>query len=273
MSSASAPIAAGSLDLSTIEVGGFHVTDAVFPPMLALASHYHERTCFAVVLEGSLDKAFPRAEYYSPASTTITMPAQERHADKFQGVGAHMLVLEPGPTNEELVRPCAQVLNQVSHFRHAGIAALAWRISREVRAPDDVSHLAVEGLALEMLAVAARLFVRSPMEKRPPPWLVTVEECIRETFLERLHVSDLATAVGVHPVHLARAFRVHFGQSLGQYVRGLRLDWAAVELASSDVPLCDLALRAGFADQSHFTRAFKGHTGHTPAEYRHSTRR
>jgi AraC-like DNA-binding protein len=271
MPDASAPIAAGSVTLSAVDVGGFRVTDAVFPPMLALASHYHERTCFAVVLEGSLDKAFPRAEYYSPASTTITMPAEERHRDRFERVGAHMLVLEPGPTTEELVRPCASVLNQVNHFRDGGIVSLAWRISRELRTPDAVSHLAVEGLALEMLAAAARLFGRPPSEKRAPPWLATAEEFLRARFMERLQVADLASEVGVHPVHLARVFRAHFGQSLGQYMRQLRLDWAATQLTTSDVALSDLADMAGFADQSHFTRAFKCHTGLTPAQYRHST--
>ena len=272
MPNASAPIASGSVNLASVEVGGFRVTDAIFPSMLSLPSHYHERACFAVVLEGSLDKAFPRADYHSPTSTTITMPAEERHKDRFQRAGAHMLVLEPDPAAEELVRPCATLLNRISHFRDGAIAALAWRISRELRAPDDVTGLAIEGLALEMLALAARGFAPTQKERVPPPWLVTVEDLVRARFAEPLQVSGLAATVGVHPVHLARVFRAHFGESLGQYVRRLRLEWATVQLARSDSPLSDLALRAGFADQSHFTRAFKCHTGLTPAEYRRYVR-
>ena len=34
-----------------------------------------------------------------------------------------------------------------------------------------------------------------------------------------------------------------------------------------------IAYGSGFAHQSHFTRAFKRHTGLTPARYRESTRR
>jgi AraC family transcriptional regulator len=258
MANASAPIAAGSVDLSILEVGGFRVTDAIFPPGLLLESHYHERTCFTVVLEGSLDKTFPRSECYSPASTTITMPAEERHRDHFERAGAHMLVVEPDP----------RMLGQVSRFRDGGVVALAWRISRELRNPDAVTHLMIEGLSLEMLSAGARLLSLAPSEKRPPPWLATVEELLRARYLEHLEVAQLASEVGVHPVHLARVFRLHFGETLGQYVRRLRLDWAANQLATSHLPLTVLASTAGFADQSHFTRAFKCYTGFTPAQYR-----
>ena len=82
-------------------------------------------------------------------------------------------------------------------------------------------------------------------------------------------MGDLAASAGVHPDHLARAFRLRFGVPLGTYVRRLRLDWAAGQLSGGgDVAIVHIALNAGFADQSHFTRAFKRHTGLTPAEYR-----
>ena len=72
----------------------------------------------------------------------------------------------------------------------------------------------------------------------------------------------------VHPVLLARAFRTYFGTSPGRYLRRLRLDWAAAELLATQRRLADIALQAGFADQSHFTRAFRRHTGLTPGQYR-----
>jgi AraC family transcriptional regulator len=58
------------------------------------------------------------------------------------------------------------------------------------------------------------------------------------------------------------------GVSVGDYVRRLRLEWAANELATSELPLADVAIGAGFVDQSHFTRAFKRHTGVTPGRFR-----
>jgi AraC family transcriptional regulator len=91
-------------------------------------------------------------------------------------------------------------------------------------------------------------------------------------FTEGIRTAEVADAVGVHPAHLARVFRNHFKLSMGSYVRGLRLDWAARELIRSNTSLSAVALAAGFADQSHFTRFFKRHTGLTPYGYRQAMR-
>jgi AraC family transcriptional regulator len=77
--------------------------------------------------------------------------------------------------------------------------------------------------------------------------------------------------VGVHPTHLGRVFRAHYGVSVGEYGRRFRLARAATELARTDMPVAVIATRAGFADQSHFTRLFKRYAGTTPARYREET--
>jgi AraC family transcriptional regulator len=272
MSSAAVPVAEGNTRLISVDVAGFRITDAIFPPLLTIPSHFHERTCVAVVLEGSIDKAFRNLEFMSMPSTVLSMPAEERHKDHFERSGAHMLVVEPAHSMLEQLRPCAGILGDINHFRDSGASALAWRISSELLAPDAVSSLAVEGLVLELLATASRSFV-SPCTKRPPPWLSTVQELLHERFAEPLQLADVAAVVGVHPVHLARVFRAHFEVSLGLYVRRLRLDWAAIQLSTAEVTLSDLALQAGFVDQSHFTRAFKRRTGLTPDQYKKLARR
>jgi transcriptional regulator GlxA family with amidase domain len=59
-----------------------------------------------------------------------------------------------------------------------------------------------------------------------------------------------------------------------RYSPGLRrLEFACGEVCFSEAPLSDVALAAGFCDQSHFSRAFKRHTGFSPAEYRAAARR
>ena len=81
-------------------------------------------------------------------------------------------------------------------------------------------------------------------------------------------MSQLAQEVGVHPVHVARTFRAAYDLTPGQYLRRLRVDWAAEQIKNTERPLVEIALAAGFADQSHLSRAFKSYLSTTPAAWR-----
>jgi AraC family transcriptional regulator len=60
------------------------------------------------------------------------------------------------------------------------------------------------------------------------------------------------------------------GVPLGSFARDVRLDRVADRLAHSNARILDIALDAGFADQSHLTRSFRKRFGMTPGEYRAS---
>jgi AraC family transcriptional regulator len=184
--------------------------------------------------------------------------------------GAHVLVVQPTAAALERLGPCGRLFDEVHHNPRTPACPPAWRIARELRAPDASTPLAVEGLVLEMLALASRRdgIAERMRRARAPVWLTRARDELHAHFLRPPRLRDLAATAGVHPDHLARAFRLRFGVPVGAYVRRLRLDWAAGQLERGDVTLVHLALNAGFADQSHFTRAFKRHTGLTPAEYR-----
>ena len=65
-------------------------------------------------------------------------------------------------------------------------------------------------------------------------------------------------------MHLSRVFRKTYHTTLGEYLNGLRVEFAFEQLKNPEADLSELALAAGFADQSHFTRVFKRITGNTP---------
>ena len=256
------------------EVVGFRVTNADFPPLRKLEPHYHEQACLAVVLDGGIENVVPRPRPSLARSTAVMIPPAEMHHFNYDGGGTQMLFIEPNPAApapDELLHPYLGLLERVQHFDDGSLSQLGWRITRELRDPDSVTPLAVGGLVLELLATAARRG-DSRCGRLPPPWLRRVREFLHASFLEAVEIVALAEIAGVHPAHLARAFREHTGMPVGAYIRRLRLDWAATELIRSDATLSDIALRAGFADQSHFTRAFKRQTGLTPGCYRKSPR-
>ena len=132
---------------------------------------------------------------------------------------------------------------------------------------DEATPLAIEGLMLELVAGLSRqLKIRSGPKR--PRWLEGARNILEADFHDRISLARVAEAVDVHPVHLARVFRKHFGCTPGEYVRHLRIDFACSELAQSDTSLVEIALAAGFAHQAHFSRAFKAQTGMTPSEFR-----
>jgi AraC family transcriptional regulator len=91
---------------------------------------------------------------------------------------------------------------------------------------------------------------------------------VHDRFNDPLSLEAIAAAVGVHPSHLARVFRQQHQCTVGEYVRRLRLEFACHHLTTSDTPLAEIALAAGFADQSHFTKTFRRHIGTPPAQFR-----
>jgi AraC family transcriptional regulator len=56
--------------------------------------------------------------------------------------------------------------------------------------------------------------------------------------------------------------------TVGDYIREVRIDYARKQMLATNEPLVEIALAAGFADQTHFTRSFKRITGMTPTEFR-----
>jgi AraC family transcriptional regulator len=253
--SSSISIAACTLRHTSVAAGGFYVSDVVFAPNRRLPKHSHPRGCVAVVVEGAVDKSFSRVSGTATQGAVITMPPVEPHVDAFGRTGARLIVAE------------ANVDQEVALQRDWTALLIATKIGRELAHPDAFTPLAVEGLALE-LAVATRRLSPSGI----PRWLRAARELVLEHALEPLSVAAVAAQVGVEPRLLARSFRRHFGDSIGEYVRNARLDWAAARLVHSDEPLASLAFEAGFADQSHFTRSFKRRVGLPPGRFRRAHR-
>lgn len=261
------PVSLGTDGARSLEVGGILVSDLRFPARLRIAPHEHERACLAVTLGGSLDTAMASRTFPCHSASVLTEPAGERHANFIDGAGATVLVLQPAADRIEELRPCGAALHSISHRRDLHAAELARRAARELASPDSATPLALEGLVLELLARASRL--ADPARERPAPhWLGQVREILHAHFRERLGLGEVARIAGLHPVYLARAFRANLGVSVGGYVRRLRIEWAAAELARPERRLADVALEAGFSDQSHFSRVFHACTGDTPKRFR-----
>lgn len=252
--------------LKKFVVGGFTLTETLHPPSLVLPRHDHECANVNLTIKGSFREVIgSRPQECSPSSLLVKPPG-EAHANHYGDAGARCLIIEVSPERLESIRTVSKFFDTPAHIQGGALSALAMSVYKELLAADDASGLMIEGLVLEMLGEATRESLKDPTA--PPRWLLETREIIREQFAESLSLSNVATRVGVHPTHLARTFRKYYGCTIGEYVRHLRLNFAARELAGSDKSLTEIALAAGFCDQSHFSNVFKLYMKLTPAEFR-----
>src|SRR4051812_33082851 len=108
---------------------------------------------------------------------------------------------------------------------------------------------------------------RSPRRNPGPPLRAAarMRECLNEEGLS-LDLETLAQRAGLSRFEALRAFKKRYGLPPHAYQLCLRISHARV-LLRDGVPAADVALRCGFADQSHFTRHFKRLNGITPMQY------
>lgn len=112
-------------------------------------------------------------------------------------------------------------------------------------------------------------FVRRHATLRPRDPVALAKAHIERDPQHELYVHHLAELVGLHPATLRRHFRARYGVGPIGFRKRIRLNRAAWLLWSQpDRAVADLAVDAGFVDESFFHRTFRSVVGITPAQYR-----
>lgn len=198
-------------------------------------------------------------------------PPDEEHWNVVHDKGAQFFIVEVGPEWTRRAHDYGLSLGEAAVFRQGVLNWLGFRLYRAARESDGASALAIEGLALEMIAELSRRGSNLPKDESPY-WVKQARDLIHAQFAESLTVSFIAKTVGVHPVHLARVFRRTYHTTIGEYVRQLRVESACQDISSTDLSFAAIAVNAGFYDQGHLSRMVKAFTGMTPAQYRSLSR-
>ena len=95
-------------------------------------------------------------------------------------------------------------------------------------------------------------------------------EFIEAHIEQSINLNELAAVASLSPFHFHREFKRSTGLTPGKYIFETRIKRARTLLCESDLPLAQVAMQVGFADQSHFTAAFRKATSMTPRNYRNS---
>jgi AraC family transcriptional regulator len=250
------------------QMGSLIVAESHYSPSFQTPFHFHETASFTSVFGGGYTEEFPRKQFVCNFGNILYRPAGEIHRDRIGNIGAHCLMVEMPKSWLQSLASAGGIITRPRQMPNQ--IDFPSRIRRELRLADDFSPLAIEALVMELACEMQRA---TSVDKRPPVWLRKVRERVNDEFTNLPRLETLATDAKVHIGHMARAFRLHFGCTIGEYARRRKIEFCCQHLSEEPLSLCDLAAKAGFSSQAHFTRLFKARTGMTPAEFRRSKTR
>ena len=253
-------------ELNTLKLPSLTLTENLHAPNFSIPPHVHHTPSICLTLTGQAFEIIRGSRVVMNSGCAIIRAPELKHANEYGPAPHRGFMIELENRWLDACRHFSSVFEDHRVFAGGPVPALALRIYHESRIKDGLAAVIVEGLMLEMLGHASRSLVKTPLQA--PRWLTQARDLLHGRFNDSLNLIEIAEAVGVHPTHLARTFKKYYRTTVGEYLRGLRLDWAMRQLSESHDSIADIASAAGFYDQSHFTHLFKQHTGFTPAEFR-----
>lgn len=257
--------------LRSCKVASFELSERVYSPGYQTPKHTHKQALFCYVMQGNYTESYGGRTRECRTSTLLFHPPGELHAEYFHDAGGRSFIIEMAPDWLTRMRQHLPLTDNSTDFHGGVFELLSRKLYKEFVQPDSASPLIIEGLMMEMLGETAR---RNTVRQNhhSPRWLQQAKDLLHARFTESLTLADIAQNVGIHPVHLAQSFHKTYQCTIGDYVRKLRIEYACHELAASAKPIVEIALAAGFCDQSHFTRTFKRVMGAAPSQYRETLR-
>jgi len=189
----------------------------------------------------------------------ILHPPGRCHANGIHPSGMETFSIEFDPAWLGLDR--SDALFRRSHYWIGGPVPLA---SRDLlRAWTDMN--ATEDRIQSATAAFFNIAAGAP-KGRSPPWLDAVRRSLARG--DAASVSEIAPIVGIHPRWLAHAYRQAAGEGLHDTIVRRRVEEATRMLRATDDAIAEIAVGAGFCDQSHLNRSLRRLTGRTPLQIR-----
>jgi AraC family transcriptional regulator len=221
---------------------------------IRLPVHRHDQAKMSIVLRGEFTQQIGSKVFDCSDKTLLVKGAGIEHSDTYARVASCLTIDVSDP-------------RMFDGFARATPLAptIVARILSELRARDAASRFALEGLALELAAMATR---REEQATAGPAAFRRACEFLADHLAGAPAMSDVAAFAGVHPSHLRRLFQTYAGCSPAQWLRSRKIDAARDRLLHTDTSISGIAFELGFYDQSHFTNMFREVTGTTPAAYR-----
>jgi AraC-like DNA-binding protein len=154
-------------------------------------------------------------------------------------------------------------------IRHLGAS-----LQQGLRRPDETNRLFIDYTMLALTAHVAQAYsgLRRTAELARgglAPWQAKRAcERLDSDLGGTLSLQQIAAEFDLSVSHFSRAFRISTGLPPHQWLLRQRVKAAKQLMSVRDLPLSEIAISAGFANQSHFTRVFSAEVGLSPGAWR-----
>jgi len=158
------------------------------------------------------------------------------------------------------------------------LAHLAAALLPAFERPQEANTLFVDHVTLAVCAYLAEKYGDGPPARSETKGGLTAaqlrraEEMLADNCTGDLLLADVARACGLSRQYFTKAFKATTGITPHRWLQRYRIETAKALMRDTALPIADIAIRCGFADQSHFTRVFSSHAGASPAAWRRTHR-
>jgi len=198
-----------------------------------------------------IDKPFHSIFFYLPRSALDDITRQ------VGGPRINELAYQPGIGHDDAV------------IRHLGSSLL-----EGLRRPDETNQMFVDHMMLALTAHVAQTYGGLKRLAEPirggltPRQTKNACERLEADLGGKLTLQQIAAEFGLSTSHFSRAFRISTGLPPHQWLLRRRVTTAKQLMTVRDLSLSEIAISAGFANQSHFTRVFSAVVGVSPGAWR-----
>lgn len=247
------------LELDLRILPGAKAARMLHPGHQSIDEHRHDWPWLSLHVLGAYTEEFDGGHVRFAGPSVVLHPAGGSHANRISGIGLETVSIQFDPA---WLRPLGLdlVLDRTRHWT-GGKVALASRALAGVWARPNASEVTLAAATAQFLSHALRCG-----DEARPRWLDHVSHALDDDM--PAPTGDLARKLDLHPAWLARAYRRAVGEGLSETLRRKRVERAVAMLRESDCPPAQIAVAAGFCDQSHMGRGFRAVIGRTPSEVR-----
>ena len=205
-------------------------------PGEVLDRHRHQHGFAAIVLSGSYVEAGDSGRHRVGPGDVVFHSPFESHLDRFETSRAEVLNL---PLRASWKGPVLGAIDD----------------------PDAIVRVAERDIAEAVTTLVASVIERAPLPEDWPDLLAA------DLLLDPgANLGEWSDRMRLHPGSLARGFRQQFGITPAQFRTIARARKAMRHMA--ELPLSEVAIHSGFADQAHMSRAIKSLTDLSPKRLR-----